>query len=254
MNALELNGVAKRFGGLSVLEGVNLAVREGERVAVIGPNGAGKSTLFNVISGELPLSSGSVHLLGRDVSHVPAHQRVSMGLARSFQLTSLLRGVSVYDNVLAALHGVQRSRFNIVNDHNSPRAFAPLLERAEQLLNELGLWERRHHDVTTLPFGHQKKLEVAMTLALRPRVLLLDEPAAGLDAAEIPMFTAVIKRVLQGAALLFTEHDMGVVFGLADRVVVLARGQLIADGTPEQIRHDERVRELYLGPGLPVHA
>ena len=254
MYALELSGVCKRFGGLSVLENVDFSVRAGERVAIIGPNGAGKSTLFNVISGELSVTSGAVRLLGHDVTSEPPHRRVARGLSRSFQLTGLLRGLSVIDNVLAALHGAQRSRFNVVSAHDSARAFPELLQRAEQLLEDLGLWQQRRDDVTTLPFGHQKKLEVAMTLALRPRVLCLDEPAAGLDAAEIPAFTGVIKRVLQGAALLFTEHDMGVVFGLADRVVVLARGRIIADGAPQAIRDDARVRELYLGSGLPVHA
>ena len=254
MNALELRRVCKQFGGHRVLTEVSFDVRPGERIGIIGPNGAGKSTLFNVLSGELALSSGTIRLQGQDVSSARPYRRVQHGMARSFQLTRLLRGLTVFENVVAALHGTQVSRFQMLRSWRSARTYAALRLRGEELLRDLELWEYQDRDVATLSYGRQKRLEIAMTLALEPQVLLLDEPAAGLAAAEVPDFLAVIQRNLAGTTLLFTEHDMQVVFGLADRIIVMSGGQTLADGTPAEIRENSAVRELYLGLPQKSHA
>ena len=244
MEALRIDGLSKNFGALEVLKSLSLRVEKGEHVAVIGPNGAGKTTLLNVVSGELPADAGHVHVFGQDMTFMPTHRRVHMGLARSFQLTRVFGSLSLLQNTLLAIQGMKPSRFQMVR---SAFAYGECVAEAEKLLNFLGLWPKRDELARTISYGERRKMEIALSLALEPRVLLLDEPSAGLDLGEIHDFIEFIKDVAREMTLVFAAHDMDVVFGLADRVVVLYYGQFIADGTPEEIRVHPKVREIYLG-------
>jgi branched-chain amino acid transport system ATP-binding protein len=244
MEALRIEGLSKNFGALEVLKGISLRVEKGEHVAVIGPNGAGKTTLLNVVSGELPADAGHVHVFGQDITSMPVHRRVHMGLARSFQLTRVFGSLSLLQNTLLAIQGMKPSRFQMIR---SAFAYGEYLAEAEKLLNRLGLWAKRNALARTISYGERRKLEIALSLALEPKVLLLDEPSAGLDLGEIRDFIDFIKDIAREMTLVFAAHDMDVVFGLAHRVVVLYYGQFIADGTPEEIRAHPKVREIYLG-------
>ncbi len=246
MHVLELAALSKRFGGNEVLSEVDLTLNQGEHVAIIGPNGAGKSTLFNTISGQVRPSGGRIRLCGRDVTSTSTHRRVQLGIGRSFQLTSLLVGLTVMENMLLALQGRHTAR---LQPFRSCRAYPEATARARDLLLRVDLWSRREDGVASLSYGQQKKLEVAMSLALSPRLLLLDEPTAGLALGEVAGFMDTIRSVVQDTTLLFTEHDMDVVFGLADRIIVLYFGRIIAQGTPQDIQQNAQVREIYLGVG-----
>ncbi len=244
MDALSIKGLSKSFGAVEVLKEISLDVARGEHVAVIGPNGAGKSTLLNVISGDLRPEAGQVSLLGQDMTHLPPHRRVHHGMARSYQLTRVFHTRTVLQNTLLALQGKRRSRFQMVR---SALSYRDILSQAERLLTLLGLWEKKDMLVSHVSYGDRRKMEIALSLALEPRVLLLDEPSAGLDLGEIHDFIALIRSLSKDITVLFAAHDMDVVFGLADRVVVLYYGQFIADGTPEAIKADPKVRAIYLG-------
>jgi len=244
MEALKLDRVSKNFGGLQVLREVSLTVEAGEYVAVIGPNGAGKTTLFNIITGELSATAGRVHIFGQEITTMPTHCRVHLGLGRSFQITHLLAGLTVLDNMLLALHGTNPSRYQMFRPST---AYDELLAKAQKLLEPADLWGRRDAPVMAISYGEQRKMEIALSLASEPKLLLLDEPTAGLAIADIPSFISTIKTLATGNTLLFAAHDMDVVFGLADRVVVLYFGQIIAQGTPEEIQADPKVKEIYLG-------
>ncbi|MBI2315677.1 MAG: ABC transporter ATP-binding protein [Betaproteobacteria bacterium] len=244
MEALEIRGLSKNFGALQVFNDLDLSVAEGECLGLIGPNGAGKTTLLNVISGVLPSSSGRVRLCGRDITNAPMYRRAHLGLARSFQITRIFRDISVLDNLMLALHGTLRSRYDMFRPAVS---YQDIVARAQQLLESVGLWQRRDELAKNMSYGEQKKIEIALALSSAPKVLLLDEPTAGLDIAEIPEFVKLIKAVARGTTVLFSAHDMDVVFGLAERVVVLYTGRIIADGTPGEIQSDPLVKECYLG-------
>jgi branched-chain amino acid transport system ATP-binding protein len=244
MEALRIEGLSKTFGALEVLKNLSLRVEKGEHVAVIGPNGAGKTTLLNVISGELPADAGQVHVFGQDITFMPIHRRVHMGLARSFQLTRVFGSLSLLQNTLLAIQGMKPSRFQMVR---SAFAYEECIAKAEGLLNFLGLWAKKDELARTISYGERRKMEIALSLALEPKVLLLDEPSAGLDLGEIHDFIDFIKDIAREMTLVFAAHDMDVVFGLADRVVVLYYGQFIADGTSEEIKANPKVKEIYLG-------
>lgn len=244
MNALSVKGLSKRFGAVEVLKEISLSVAPGEHVAVIGPNGAGKSTLLNVISGDLRPEAGQVFLLGKDITGLPPYRRVQQGMARSYQLTRIFHSRTVLQNTLLALQGKRRSRFQMAR---SAFSYQDILSQAEQLLTLLGLWEKRDGLASHISYGDRRKIEIALSLALEPRVLLMDEPSAGLDLGEIQAFIALIRNLSKDITVLFAAHDMDVVFGLADRVVVLYYGQFIATGTPEAIKNDPKVRAIYLG-------
>jgi branched-chain amino acid transport system ATP-binding protein len=244
MDALVVNGLSKNFGAVEVLKEVSLSVAPGEHVAVIGPNGAGKSTLLNCISGDLRPDAGKVSLLGKDMTRIPPYRRVHQGMARSYQLTRVFPTRTVLQNTLLALQGKRGSRFQVVRPALS---YPDLLATAERLLTLLGLWEKRDMLASHVSYGDRRKMEIALSLALEPRVLLLDEPSAGLDLGEIHDFIVLIRNLSQDIAVLFAAHDMDVVFGLADRVVVLYYGKFIATGTPEEIKTDPQVRAIYLG-------
>ncbi|HEU5320680.1 MAG TPA: ABC transporter ATP-binding protein [Methylomirabilota bacterium] len=244
MTPLAVDALTHDFGGLRALDGVSLAAGAGERLVVLGPNGAGKTTLFNLITGLLRPSAGRIRLFDRDVTALPTHRRARLGLGRTFQITTLFPRLTVRENVLLAVQGADPARFTLLR----PLAAYPHLgERAERLLDEWGLAARRDVPTRELSYGEQRQVELLLALAGRPRVLLLDEPTAGLSPAETAAVAAMIGRFPREVTLLLIEHDMDVALELADRVVVLHQGRVLAEGRTDRIREDARVAEIYLG-------
>jgi branched-chain amino acid transport system ATP-binding protein len=242
--ALRLQAVSKSFGGLRAVDGVELAVRPGERRALIGPNGAGKTTLFNLIAGALPVSAGRITLFGDDVTGMAQHRRAARGLARTFQITNLFPTLTVLDNARLAAQARTPARFAMLRP---VRRFPDLEARAREALAAVGLAGRADTRVRHLSHGEQRQLEIAMALAGRPRLLLLDEPAAGLSQAEAQLMTALLHRLDPAITLLIIEHDMDIALQVAGHVTVLHYGRVIADGTREAVKADPTVREIYLG-------
>lgn len=244
MAMMTMESVSKNFGGLQVLERISFSIETGQIVAMIGPNGAGKTTLFNVLGGQLPASGGSIRFMDQDITCLAPHRRLHLGLARSFQINSLFPKLTLMDNILLALHGAQHPHFRFFRSMKSRR---DLYSRAEELMGPIGLWEMRDSPVSSLSYGDQRLLEVAFGLASEPRLLILDEPTAGLSTAEAVDFESTIRHLLGGATLFFCAHDMDLVFNLADRILVLYYGKLIAEGSPEEIKANPEVKEIYLG-------
>jgi branched-chain amino acid transport system ATP-binding protein len=241
---LRVEALVRHFGGIRAVDGVSLSVANGERLAVIGPNGAGKTTLFRVIAGEIRPSSGRVQLFGRDVTRLAAHRRARLGLARTFQVSNLFRALSVEDNLRLAAQAGESTRW---------RFWAPTREhddvgrRAATILEQSGLVRRRYARVAELSHGEQRQLEIAMALANRPRILLLDEPAAGLAAAERIQLRALLEQLPRAIPFLLIEHDMSLALGVADRVVCLHNGRVVLGGTPDEVRRSAEVQAIYLG-------
>jgi branched-chain amino acid transport system ATP-binding protein len=244
VNALTLDNLFKNYGGVQVLNGLSFSIAPGERTAIIGPNGAGKSTLLNVITGVTPASSGRIALFGDDITRQPPYHRLRRGMGCGFQLNRLFYGLTVLQNVNLALNGAGTWRDQAVRTRAQTRV------RAHDLLNTMGLWERRDDQVGTLAYGEQRRLEIVFGLASNPRLLILDEPTAGLALAEIEPFMSAIRNSAHDTTILFTSHDMDVVFGLATRLIVLYFGAIVADGTPDAVQNDPQVREIYLGEGV----
>ncbi|HET7875111.1 MAG TPA: ABC transporter ATP-binding protein [Methylomirabilota bacterium] len=242
--ALGLDGVSKSFGGLRAVDGVTLAVRPGERRALIGPNGAGKTTLFNLISGELPATAGTIRLFGRDVTALPPHRRAALGLARTFQITNLFPSLTVLENCLLAVQALTRAKFAMLRPLSR---FAALEQGARAALAAVGLADRADVVVRTLSHGEQRQLEIALALAGQPRLLLLDEPTAGLSPAESQLMADLLRRLDPAMTVLIIEHDMDIALELAENVTVLHYGRVIADGPREEIKAHPQVREIYLG-------
>jgi len=241
---LEVTGLTKSFGGFLAVSDVDLAVAEGEIAAVIGPNGAGKSTLFNLITGYLRPTAGRVAVDGRDITGVAPHRLCRLGLGRSFQRTNIFPKLTVLENVQAALishRGLGRNFWS--------RSDALCREDSASLLASIGLAAQAHAVAGTLAYGNQKQLELGLALASDPKILLLDEPTAGMSAAETHETIALIARIARerGLTLLFTEHDMAVVFSIASKITVMHQGRVIADGNPAAVRADPQVRRVYLG-------
>jgi branched-chain amino acid transport system ATP-binding protein len=242
--ALALDGVAKIFGGLRAVDGVSLAVQPGERRALIGPNGAGKTTLFNLIAGALPVTLGKIMLFGEDVTRVPAHQRAWRGLSRTFQISNLFPTLTVLENCLLAVQALTPARLAL---HRPLRRYEALHERARATLEAVGLADRAGTAVRQLSHGEQRQLEIGLALAGAPRVLLLDEPTAGLSPAESLQMAQLLMRLDAAMTVLIIEHDMDIALEVARHVTVLHYGRVIADGTREEIRAHPLVREIYLG-------
>jgi len=242
--ALGVEGLSHNFGGLQALSGVTLHAGVGERLVIVGPNGAGKTTLFNIVTGLITPSAGRISLFDRDVTGMPPYRRARLGLGRTFQITTLFPKLTVMDNVLLAVQGADGARFTL---HRPLSAYPHLKEHAEHLLDEWGLLERRATPTRQLSYGEQRQLELILALAAKPRVLLLDEPTAGLSPAETASVAAIIQRFPRDVTILLIEHDMDVALALADRVVVLYQGRVLAEGTQAEIRQDARVAEIYLG-------
>jgi branched-chain amino acid transport system ATP-binding protein len=241
---LVLENVSREFGGLTAVDDVTLTVQPGERRALIGPNGAGKTTLFNLISGELRATAGTITFDGRDVTGLTPDRRAARGMARTFQITKLFRNLGVLDNVLLACEALDRRRFALLR---SLASCTDLHDRAEQLLRDVGLWDLRREFARNLSYGDQRKLEVTLSMAGRPRLLLLDEPMAGLSPGESASMQDLLSRLDPAIAVLLIEHDMDVAFGFSERVTVLFQGRVLTDGHNEDVRMNQAVQEIYLG-------
>lgn len=244
--ALECAGVTRRFGGLEAVGQVSLRLEAGERRAILGPNGAGKTTLFRLISGEVPVTGGRVRLFGQDITTMPCHRRTHLGLGRTFQITNLFPTLSVRDNLVLATLGRARAKFSMVRPLWTHRGHQ---RRAEEMLDLVGLADRRDEPVRDLSHGEQRQVEIALALLTSPRVLLLDEPTAGLSPAESALMTRTIQKLDPGIAILLIEHSMDVVFDIVGSVTVLHLGRTFAEGTPMEVRADPRVQEIYFGAG-----
>jgi branched-chain amino acid transport system ATP-binding protein len=242
--ALELKGLCKSFGGLRATRNVTLKVMPGDRKAIIGPNGAGKTTLFNVITGIYPATSGNVILFGQDVTTWPGHRRTAMGMARTFQVTSLFPKLTVLDNVLLAIEGLRPSKFVMWRFLSS---YKDVYDKAHQLLEQVAFLDRKDVEVRNLSHGEQRQLEIVLGLASDPKILLLDEPAAGLSSGESTEMTEFLSKLDPKLAILLIEHDMDVVFDVADEISVLHFGEILETGSPERIKKSPRVQEIYLG-------
>jgi branched-chain amino acid transport system ATP-binding protein len=242
--ALQLSGIRKSFGATEVIRGVDLAVAARERHAVIGPNGAGKSTLFNLISGLSRPNAGSIALHGRDITTLPPHQINRHGLSRSFQVTNIFPRMSVWENVRSGLLWSAGERYSFWRDADHAHEVGA---RTDRILADFDLAGRRNVPAGVLTYAEQRALEIAITIAGGADIVLLDEPTAGMSRAETDRAVALIRRVSEGRTLMIVEHDMGVVFGLADRISVLVYGKIVASGTPAEIRSNPLVREAYLG-------
>ncbi len=247
--------IVKDYPSVKVLKSVDISVATGDTFAVIGPNGAGKTTLFKVLSGEVFADVGTVHFEGRDVTRMPEWKRVRLGFGRSFQVARVFLELTTEENVVIAIEAHERNA-----GRRPPRLWAcrpsPDVRRAvEETLSEVGLIDKRREPARLLSHGDKKRLELAMSLALRPRILMLDEPTAGMSPADRRAATELIATIKarHGMTIVLTEHDMEVVFGLASRIAVLHQGAVIATGAPAQVRDDPLVREIYLG-SEPVHA
>ncbi|GAB2736837.1 ABC transporter ATP-binding protein [Melaminivora jejuensis] len=257
---LETRSLSVRFGGHVAVDGVSCAFAPGTLTAIVGPNGAGKTTYFNLISGQLKASSGQVLLAGRDLSGLPASARTRAGLGRAFQLTNLFPGLSVLENVRLAVQATQDGRhrrglnlWSVWSDHRQ------LTERAQAIVDSVALTLRRDAPVASLPHGDQRKLEVALLMALEPQVYMFDEPTAGMSHDEAPVILELIRQLKRDASktILLVEHKMDVVRELADRIIVLTNGQLVADGPPAEVIASPVVQQAYLGvresaPGEPA--
>ena len=241
---LLVEDLTKDFGGLRAVDGVNLRIEPGERRVLMGPNGAGKTTLFNLISGVYPSSGGRILYFEKDVTRLPSYRRAALGIARTYQITNLFPNLTVSDNILMACQALVRTKFVMFRPISS---YHRLTDRCNNLLKESGLWGKRNELVKNLSHGDQRQIEVSLALAEEPRLLLLDEPAAGLSSAETHALTLLLKKLDSSITILLIEHDMDVAFEFAERITVLYQGKFLAEGTKEEIKNNPTVQEIYLG-------
>jgi len=241
---LKIEQVSKKFGGLCVINNLSLSVINGEYLAIIGPNGAGKTTLMRLITGELKPDSGKIFLSGEDITNIPSYKRIQKGLGRSFQITRIFYDLSVMENVLVAFQVYYPFNYHLFRRKNY---YNELTLKAEKLLKRVELYDKKDKYAGRLSYGEQRKLEIILALASNPKVLLLDEPTAGLSLNEIHEFTKMINELGKNTTVIFTAHDMNVVFSLAKRVIVLYYGEIIAHGEPKEIQNNQKVKEIYLG-------
>jgi branched-chain amino acid transport system ATP-binding protein len=242
--ALSLSSVSKAFEGLRAVDGVSLAVAAGERRALIGPNGAGKTTLFSLISGETHPTAGQITLFGQNVTRLPPHRRAALGLARTYQITNLFPRLTVSENCLLAVQALTPAKLHL---HRALSRYTDHFARARSVLEAVGLQGKENELVRNLSHGEQRQLEIALALAGRPRMLLLDEPTAGLSPAESRLMAGLLARLDPAITVLMIEHDMDIALELSPHVTVLHYGCVIADGSRDEVRADPQVREIYLG-------
>jgi len=245
--ALELDGLCKSFGKTEIIRGVSLSISKGERHAIIGPNGAGKSTLFNLITGRFPQSAGHVRLHGQDLANLAPYQINRLGLSRSFQITNIFPKMTVFENVRCSLLWSMGYKYSFWNMVSKSRA---LTEGADQILEQINLTQRRELPAGLLSYAEQRALEIGITIACGADVIMLDEPTAGMSHSETDYIVDLIRKVTENKTLIIVEHDMGVVFGLADQISVLVYGEIVATGAPETVRANSKVQEAYLGTAL----
>jgi branched-chain amino acid transport system ATP-binding protein len=245
--ALRIAEVHKSFGPLHIMRGVDLEIRRGERHAIIGPNGAGKSTLFNLVSGRFAVSSGRIELDGDDIAGLTPFEINRRGLSRSFQVTNIFPRLSVYENIRCAVLWAAGHRYSF---WRFVERLTAVRERTTRVLEEIGLAARRDTPAGVLSYAEQRALEIGITIAGGAATILLDEPTAGMSHAETEQAVALIRRISEGRTLVMIEHDMGVVFDLADRISVLVYGRILATGTPAEIRANPAVQEAYLGTAV----
>jgi len=243
-SAIKLDELRKSFGPTEIIRGVNLDIKKGERHAIIGPNGAGKSTLFHLISGRYNLSGGHVSLNGEEISNLPPYEIYRKGLSRSFQVTNIFPILSVFENVRCSLMWSENYKYSFWHLVDRERK---LNDRAAEVLEEIGLSSRQHVPAGVLTYAEQRALEIGLAAAGGADVIMLDEPTAGMSHSETDQAIELIRRITVGKTLVMVEHDMGVVFDLADRISVLVYGEIIATDTPENIRNNKAVQEAYLG-------
>lgn len=243
--ALELEAVSRHFGALVALADINLAVQAGERRAVLGSNGAGKTTLFNAITGDFPPTTGRVRLFGEDVTDLATHERVRRGLRRTYQISLLFGGLSVIDNIYLACRGASRGRFSL----RRPRRDDASMEAAETLLAAVHLESVREQQVAELSHGQQRQLEIALALAGAPRLILFDEPAAGLSPSERRDLIEILQSLPPHMGFIIIEHDMDVALRVSESVTMMHNGRIFKEGTPAEIENDAEVQQLYLGHG-----
>jgi branched-chain amino acid transport system ATP-binding protein len=243
--ALRLRGVGRRFGGLHAVSQVDLEVPAGERRAILGPNGAGKTTLFNVICGDFPATSGTVELLGRDVTQLPARTRAKMGLARTYQQSRLFGGLSVEDSIYLSIVGVRGGHLRPV----VLKRDAEMRERAREAARRVAIDHRLSEIVGSLSHGEQRQVALAVALAAEPQVMMLDEPCSGLSRGERQLLTDLLLAIRRDLTLIVIEHDMDVALRVAEQVTMMHDGRVIVEGTPDEIRANELVHDLYLGRG-----
>jgi branched-chain amino acid transport system ATP-binding protein len=243
---LQLDGVTRRYGGVCAVDDVSFEVEAGERHVVIGPNGAGKTTLFKLISRLESCSDGRISLFGRDVTRMAPHRVAHLGIARTYQITQVFGALSVLENVLLAVQGPLRSKFRMLRPALGQGA---LVGKARETLDRVGLGHRIDRLADELGHGEQRQLELGLALASDPKLLLLDEPAAGLSGADRSTIRELVSGLPEDVTVLLIEHDMELALGLADRVTCLHNGALVVQGTPDEIKADERVKDIYLGRG-----
>ena len=242
--AIELRDVHKSFGSTKIIQGVSLIIGQGERHAIIGPNGAGKSTLYNLISGRFPVSSGSIWLNGEDITGLQPYEINRKGLSRSFQVTNIFHNMTVYENIRCGVLWSLGYRYSFWHRVNG---LAEVRRRAEEVMEKIGLEKRRGVLAGVLTYAEQRALEIGVTIAGGAGAILLDEPTAGMSRSETARAVELVRSITEGRTLIMVEHDMGVVFDLADRISVLVYGEIIATGRPEEIRANASVQEAYLG-------
>lgn len=242
--ALACQKLTKAFGGLEAVKDVDLRVTHGERRAIIGPNGAGKTTFFNLINGQHPATSGRIELLGRNVTKLPAHKRAALGLGRTFQITNLFPTKTVIDNLVISAMGLMGMKFSMLKPLSSYRS---LYDKAGGVLKSLGLLERDGVLVKNLSYGEQRQVEIAMALICQPKVLLLDEPTAGLSPAESRMMSEIIQGLDPSITILIIEHDMDVALSVANYITVMHEGRVFMEGSANEVQGNAKVQEIYFG-------
>ncbi len=246
MESLRIENLSRDFGGIHAARNVSLKIQEGEHVAIIGPNGAGKTTLLNLIGGQMPPTNGKIFFYKQDITYLPAHKRTHLGMARSSQIVSLFNNLTVLENIALALRGTKNMRFQMFR---SAVGFKSIYARSEEMLDSIGLWEKRDIPVHSISYGEQRKLEIALSLASEPKLLLLDEPSCGLTSTESTDVTTRIRKLGEKTTVMLVAHDMDLVFGVAQRIIVLHYGEINSEGTCDQIRINKKVKEIYMGMG-----
>ena len=244
MTVLRVEGLAKHFGGLMVLKDVSFDVKAGQKLAMIGPNGAGKTTLLNMIGGQLSVTGGHIFLEDRDITKLSPDRRLHLGVGRSFQINNLFFELSILDNILLALHGAERRHLRMFQRLERR---TKMLEEAEHKLELVGLANKRHELLQVQSYGDQRLVELLCAFSGKPKIVLLDEPSAGLPTAEAAAFANVIRRLASDTTVLFCAHDMDLVFNLADEIMVLYFGEIMTKGSPKAVGADPKVQEIYLG-------